>query len=85
MTQFSMLKPSAGVLPIPVSATQKPYVSLGKKSTPRSPATRLKLLVRRLPPGLTQAEFEALLGEEWRVGSGKVDWFQYKNGKVSKE
>ncbi|OXV09857.1 hypothetical protein Egran_02378 [Elaphomyces granulatus] len=85
MTQFSIIKPSAGVLPIPVSATQKASVSLGKKSTHRSPATRLKLLVRRLPPGLTQAEFETLLGEEWRAGSGKVDWFQYKNGKISKD
>jgi regulator of nonsense transcripts 3 len=85
MTQFSIIKPSAGVLPIPASVTQKASVSLGKKSTHRSSATRLKLLVRRLPPGLTQAEFETLMGEEWRVGSGKVDWFQYKNGKISKE
>lgn len=46
---------------------------------------RLKLVVRRLPPGLTQEEFETSLGAEWRVGSGKVDWAAYKPGKVSKE
>ncbi|KAL8840636.1 MAG: hypothetical protein Q9176_003749 [Flavoplaca citrina] len=47
--------------------------------------TRLKLVVRRLPPGLTQEEFETSLGAEWRVGSGKVDWAAYKPGKVSKD
>lgn len=84
MTQVSVAKPSAGVLPISASATQKsappPAKSTAKPATPR-----LKLVVRRLPPGLTQAEFENALGEEWKVGAGKVDWFQYKPGKVSKE
>lgn len=83
MAQPSVAKPSAGVLPIPASATQKPATPA--KSTPKPPAPRLKLVVRRLPPGLTQTEFENCLGEEWKVGSGKVDWFQYKNGKVSRE
>ncbi|KKA22907.1 hypothetical protein T310_3073 [Rasamsonia emersonii CBS 393.64] len=83
MAQPSVAKPSAGVLPIPASATQKPATPA--KSTPKPPAPRLKLVVRRLPPGLTQTEFENCLGEEWKVGSGKVDWFQYKNGKVSRD
>jgi regulator of nonsense transcripts 3 len=34
---------------------------------------------------LTQAELEAALGDEWKTGAGKVDWLQYKPGKVSKE
>ncbi|KAL1969201.1 hypothetical protein VTN77DRAFT_455 [Rasamsonia byssochlamydoides] len=84
MAQASVTKPSAGVLPIPASATQK-LSTTPSKSTPKPPAPRLKLIVRRLPPGLTQAEFETCLGEEWKVGSGKVDWFQYKNGKVSRD
>ena len=46
---------------------------------------RLKVVVRRLPPGLTQLEFETALGEEWRVNGQMVDWAVYKNGKVSKE
>ncbi|KAL8732535.1 MAG: hypothetical protein Q9166_002749 [cf. Caloplaca sp. 2 TL-2023] len=54
-------------------------------ATGTSSATRLKLVVRRLPPGLTQEEFEASLGDEWRVGSGRVDWAVYKSGKVSKD
>jgi regulator of nonsense transcripts 3 len=41
--------------------------------------------VRRLAPGLTEEEFLSVLGEEWKVGEGKVDWFQYKAGKDSKE
>lgn len=75
-------KSTGGLLPMPGSAPQKT-----KTSNPPSKAAapRLKLLVRRLPPGLTQAEFEAAVGEDWKAGGGKVDWFQYKEGKVSKE
>ena len=75
-------KPTAGVLQIPVTATQK---SASTKKTPKPPAPRLKLLIRRLPPGLTQSELETALGDEWKPGAGKIDWLQYKPGKVSKE
>lgn len=34
---------------------------------------------------MTEAEFLAILGEEWDVGKGRVDWFNYEPGKVSKE
>ncbi|PNS18758.1 hypothetical protein CAC42_5297 [Sphaceloma murrayae] len=46
------------------------------------PSARLKVLVRRLPPGLTQEEFQAAFGDEWKVGSGKVDWIEYRQGKI---
>ncbi|KAL9578415.1 MAG: hypothetical protein Q9212_005734 [Teloschistes hypoglaucus] len=49
------------------------------------PTLRLKLVIRRLPPGLTQAEFEECVGADWQVGSGKVDWAVFKPGKVSKD
>ena len=45
----------------------------------------MKLVIRRLAPGLTQIEFEEALGEEWKVNAGKVDWATYKEGKISKE
>lgn len=45
----------------------------------------MKLIVRRLAPGLTEAEYLSVLDDEWKVGQGKVDWFQYKPGKDSKE
>lgn len=84
MTQTPAGKSTGGVLQIPVAATQKNTPAASRKA-PKPAAPRLKLLVRRLPPGLTQAEFESALGDEWKVGAGKVDWFQYKAGKVSKE
>ena len=46
---------------------------------------KLKVIVRRLAPGLTAEEFHLILGEEWKVGGGKVDWTSYQKGKVSKE
>ncbi|KAL4907204.1 Smg-4/UPF3 family-domain-containing protein [Aspergillus multicolor] len=82
MTQI-LSKSSGGVLQIPASAIQKNAPA--PKKAPKLPAPRLKLLVRRLPPGLTQEEFETALGEEWKVGAGKVSWSQYKPGKVSKD
>lgn len=82
MTQI-LSKSSGGVLQIPVSVTQKNAPAA--KKTPKPAAPRLKLLVRRLPPGLTQEEFETAIGEEWKLGSGKVSWSQYKPGKVSKD
>ncbi|KAL5338267.1 Smg-4/UPF3 family-domain-containing protein [Aspergillus crustosus] len=83
MTQI-LSKSTAGVLQVPVSATQKGAPSSSRRA-PKPPAPRLKLLVRRLPPGLTQEEFETALGAEWKAGSGKVGWSQYKPGKVSKD
>ena len=74
---------SGGMLKIPASATQ-PRTSMAS-SAGAQPSLRLKLLIRRLPPGLTEDEFDDALGEEWRFGNGKVDWVLYKPGKVSKE
>ena len=34
---------------------------------------------------MTETEFTGILGPEWDVGQGKVDWFSYAEGKVSKE
>lgn len=64
----------SGVLPIPASARAPP--------APKPPAARLKLEIRRLPPGLTLSEFEEALGEEWKLGKGRVDWREYRQGKA---
>ncbi|KAL2827515.1 Smg-4/UPF3 family-domain-containing protein [Aspergillus cavernicola] len=82
MTQI-LSKSTGGVLQIPASATQKNAPP--SKKAPKPAAPRLKLLVRRLPPGLTQEEFDTALGAEWKVGAGKISWSQYKPGKVSKD
>lgn len=63
----------AGVLPIPASVRAPP--------APKPPAARLKLEIRRLPPGLTLSEFEETLGDEWKLGKGRVDWREYRQGK----
>ncbi|KAG5973717.1 hypothetical protein E4U55_000314 [Claviceps digitariae] len=42
-----------------------------------------KLVIRRLPPGMTQQEMITILGPDWEVSKGKVDWLSYVPGKVS--
>ena len=77
-----------GVLPVPaIALASKSATSNGTPagSTSKTPTPRLKVVLRRLPPGLTPAEFEAALGEEWKVGAGKVDYCCFKPGKISKE
>ncbi|KAL9109215.1 MAG: hypothetical protein Q9227_006140 [Pyrenula ochraceoflavens] len=66
---------------------KKPGQSSLPQTSPsaRASATKLKLILRRLPPGLTQMEFETALGEEWKTGKGKVEWFAYQEGKISKD
>ena len=62
-----------GVLPISAAA---------RAASTKTPTVRLKLEVRRLPPGLTLVEFEEIVGEEWKLGNGKVDWRDYRQGKI---
>lgn len=79
------MAPQAGVNGVlPVAVMQKngpPQTSRG----PKAAQPRLKLVLRRLPPGLTKAEFDAVVGDEWKVGAGKVDWFNYRKGKISRD
>lgn len=51
----------------------------------KSPLEGEKVVVRRLPPGMTEEEFIAILGDEWKVGNGKVGWVSYYPGKVSQQ
>ena len=64
---------TGGVLPVNAADRAPPS---------KQPTTRLKLVVRRLPPGLTLTEFEETLGEEWKLGNGKMDWREYRQGKT---
>lgn len=67
-----------------IPATQKGN-DASRGPTNNFPSPKLKIIVRRLAPGLTEAEFNKCIGDEWRIGKGKVDWFLYKAGKVSRE
>jgi Smg-4/UPF3 family len=71
-----------GILPVTASQTAG---NTSKASANKSAGPRLKVVIRRLAPGLTEAEFVKLLGDDWRLGQGRVDWFSYKPGKDSKE
>lgn len=74
-----------GILPAPTSIASRRSAAGPSTPSMKTTAPKLRLIVRRLPPGLTQEEFEQTLGEEWRAGAGKVEWMAYKEGKVSKE
>jgi regulator of nonsense transcripts 3 len=56
-----------------------------KAAKVKAPAQGEKVVVRRLPPAMTEQEFVTILGDEWRVGRGRVDWFSYWPGKVSQQ
>ncbi|KAI1260739.1 Smg-4/UPF3 family-domain-containing protein [Xylariaceae sp. FL1019] len=51
----------------------------------KQPAEGKKVVVRRLPPGMTEEEFWKIIGDEWKVGNGKVDWAHYDNGDIAYE
>lgn len=67
------------------TAGQSSADAAAKAPRARAPAQGEKVVVRRLPPAMTEQEFVAILGDEWRVGRGKVDWFSYWPGKVSQQ
>jgi len=64
---------TGGVLPVNAAA---------RANASRTNTTKLKLQIRRLPPGLTLTEFEAALGDEWKLSNGKIDWREYRQGKT---
>lgn len=74
-------KQANGVLAVPASQTS----GTAPKPPPTKSADKLKVVVRRLAPGLTEEEFTTILGDEWKVGQGMVDWFSYGPGKDSKK
>lgn len=68
--------------PSTVAPTTQPNTEGGKKT--KAQPTGQKLLIRHLPPLITEQEVQAILGEEWKTGNGRVDWAQFQQGKVSK-
>ena len=68
-----------------ISATETKKNAAGVQGSATALSARLKVVVRRLAPGLTQHEFETAIGEEWKLGNGKIDWLLYKPGKPSRD
>ncbi|KAK6824634.1 Regulator of nonsense-mediated decay- UPF3 [Apiospora arundinis] len=63
-----------------------PTENAGKSDAPKktkAPATSKKVKIRRLPPGMTGDECWNILGGEWKVDNGKVDWVRFDSGKVA--
>ncbi|KAI0096858.1 Smg-4/UPF3 family-domain-containing protein [Hypoxylon sp. NC0597] len=56
-----------------------------KATKAKDPPRGKKVIIRRLPPGMTESEFWAILGEEWKSGKGKVDWIRFQEGIVSQD
>lgn len=67
------------------SATENKKSAAAVQGSVTALSARLKVVVRRLAPGLTQQEFETAIGEEWKLGNGRVDWLLYKPGKPSRD
>ncbi|CAN9176961.1 hypothetical protein AA0114_g11025 [Alternaria tenuissima] len=67
---------------LPVTLLQKNHQAQTSRG-PKAAQPRLKLICRRLPPGLTKTEFVEALGDEWKLGAGKIDWINYRKGKIS--
>lgn len=74
-----------GVLPMPANQTTTEAPATTKSSKSKAPIEGDKVIIRRLPPGLTLEEFWDYLGDQWKVGGGLVDWFDFKKGKISQE
>lgn len=66
--------------------------SIKQRGTPQKPrrtmsrsqpeVSRLKVVIRRLPADVTEADVFASLGEGWKAGEGRVDWVSFRAGKV---
>lgn len=90
--QTLLSRKANGVLPVPAGATaaaatgSKAAVADGAKPARAKPAVEGdKVVIRRLPPGLTEDEFFSVLGDDWRQGRGRVGWLSFHGGKISKE
>lgn len=71
-----------GVLPIPASQTGN---DAPKPAKNKSLMEGEKVVIRRLPPGMSEEECLQILGGEWHAGAGKVGWFSFHAGKISTE
>lgn len=73
-----------GVLQVPAAQATNDKPHAPKSSRSKAPEGD-KVVIRRLPPGLTEEEFWEHLGPQWKAGAGLVVWAQFKSGKVSQE
>ncbi|KAI1389003.1 Smg-4/UPF3 family-domain-containing protein [Hypoxylon trugodes] len=80
MTSSSSARKANGVLPVSLAVNDTPKATKAKE-----PLKGKKVLIRRLPPGMTETEFWNILGEQWKDGNGKVDWTRFQDGHISQD
>lgn len=80
MAPATVMKPqsTAGIIKVNPTILQKDAPKVEHSGV------RLKLLLRRLPPSLTKDELLTTIGSDWHVGTGKVDWIEFRAGKISR-
>ncbi|KAF3071060.1 putative nonsense-mediated mrna decay protein [Daldinia childiae] len=71
-----------GVLPVSSIPTSN---DTPKATKAKDPPRGKKVLVRRLPPGITEEEFRTILRKEWKSGNGKVEWTKFQEGQISQD
>ncbi|GKT47098.1 uncharacterized protein ColSpa_07279 [Colletotrichum spaethianum] len=71
-----------GVIP---ASGQQPAADAPKSNKSRTPIEGDKVIIRRLPPGMTEQELWNNLGDEWKAGNGLVSWHNFAQGKISQE
>lgn len=73
---------------IPIAVTQQrggDKNAKASRSRAKASADGVKMVLRYLPPGMKESECTTILGDEWKVGNGKVDWFLFTPGKLAKK
>lgn len=81
----TQMKGTGGVLPVSAAITMASASATSTNTKVVAAQPRLKVVIRRLAPGLNQTELETALGDEWKPGKGRVEWLLFRPGKVSKE
>ncbi|KLU89395.1 hypothetical protein MAPG_08366 [Magnaporthiopsis poae ATCC 64411] len=79
---------TANGVPPASHAKSQPQAGAGTSSRAgkgKTPVEGQKVVLRRLPPGITEQETVAFLSDEWKPGGAKVGWFSFQAGKISKD
>ncbi|OHW90625.1 nonsense-mediated mRNA decay protein [Colletotrichum incanum] len=64
---------------------QQPAADAPKSNKSRTPVEGDKVVIRRLPPGMTEQEVWNNLDDEWKAGNGLVSWHNFAQGKISQD
>ncbi|KAL2880541.1 hypothetical protein SGCOL_004263 [Colletotrichum sp. CLE4] len=68
---------------VPSASGQQATTDAPKSNKSRTPVEGDKVIIRRLPPGMTEQELLNNLGDEWKAGNGLVSWHNFESGKIS--